>query len=367
MKPYKADKAQKLWRKYLNLRQMLMGGDRKLFEHYAKGIELKQLSSEQKESALNYWNKLIGTKVDLRWHQLLYSTTGIFKPSYMPFDVYGELISRQIPSSKVMGFFDDKSLYRYFLRDFNMPHRIAESCNGICYLPEEGVSEVPFEKVAERLVTVHDCIIKPSKGSSAGIGVRLLNTENGSVVGLEITVPDLLRSYRGNFVVENKIEESECLSRLNPTSCNTLRIHTWRNSKKEKCEFISAYVRIGREGSIKDNASAGGITCQVMEDGTLGENACTVTPYKKIEKTDVGVNLAGYHIEGFIEMLTTAVKAHSCLPMFGIIGWDICMGKDGRPIIIEFNPNPDMRIEQLVFCDTCLLDKQEEIIKEVFD
>ena len=193
-----------------------------------------------------------------------------------------------------------------------------------------------------------------------------MNTENGKLTDTNETVEEKLKSYKGMFVIEELIQESECLSRLNPSSCNTLRIHTWRNSGKECCEYISSYVRIGREGSIKDNASSGGITCQIMSDGRLGNKPCTVNPYQLIEKTDAGIKLDGYLIEGYEKMIQTAVNAHSCVPIFGIIGWDICIDKTGVPVIIDYNPDPDMRKEQLVFCDTCLLDKQEEIIREVF-
>ena len=128
----------------------------------------------------------------------------------------------------------------------------------------------------------------------------------------------------------------------------------------------NAFGFAGRAGSVKDNASAGGITCMIKPDGKLNDFPCTVNPFQTIEQTDSSVCLPGYEIEGFQTMVDIAVKAHSCLPLFGIIGWDICMDKNGKVIIIEFNPDPDMRIEQLVFHDTCLLDKQEEIVKEVF-
>ena len=262
-----------------------------------------------------------------------------------------------------MSYFDDKSLYCYFLRDFSIPHRIAECHNGVCYLPEQGIVEVTFEEVLQRCQNIRDCIIKPSKGSSAGIGVKLLNTENKS----EEEVRKLLKSYHGNFVIEKKIEECENLKCLNPSSCNSLRIHTYRSSVKQKVEFVSAYIRIGRDGKVIDNASAGGITCQVLSNGCLSDYSCTVSPYRVVDKTDSGITLAGYQIDGFNDLVETAVKAHSCLPLFGIIGWDICRDKDGNVVIIEYNPNPDMRIEQLIFKDTLLLDKQEEILKEIYE
>jgi len=345
-----------------------VGGGKKLFNRYAKGVSIKNLTSEQKTEAIEYWKGLTGKVVSTKWHQLLYSKTGVFTPRYMPFEIYNDMITRQNPSDRVKSWFDDKCLYRYLLRDFKQPKRIAECYEGVCYLPSESIVEVSFRELVSYLNNITNCVLKPSKGSSAGRGVRLLEVKDGFVQGEKsLKIEDLLKSYKGNFVIEEKIEESECLSQLNPSSCNTLRIHTWRNSKKEKCEFISAYVRIGRSGKLTDNASSGGITCEVVKDGALGNYPCSVNPYSIIEKTDAGVVMPGYHINGFGEMVETAVKAHSCLPMFGIIGWDICMDKNGTPIIIEFNPDPDLRIEQLVFRDSCLLDKQDVMIKEIFE
>ena len=367
MKPYKPDKLQKITRNLLKMKYECTGGGKKLFNRYAKGVSIKNLSDKQQAEAIAYWKELTGKKIDTRWHQLLYSKTGVFTPRYMPFEIYNEMITRQNPSDRVKAWFDDKCLYRYLLRDFKQPKRIAECYEGVCYLPSESIVEVSFGELVSHLSNISNCVLKPSKGSSAGRGVRLLEVNEGLVLGEEsLKLEDLLKSYNGNFVIEEKIEESECLSKLNPSSCNTLRIHTWRNSKKEKCEFISAYVRIGRAGKLTDNASSGGITCEVVKEGKLGNYPCSVNPYSVIEKTDAGVVMPGYLIYGFDEMVDTAVKAHSCLPMFGIIGWDICIDKNGTPIIIEFNPDPDLRIEQLVFRDTCLLDKQDEMIKEIF-
>lgn len=74
----------------------------------------------------------------------------------------------------------------------------------------------------------------------------------------------------------------------------------------------------------------------------------------------------GYKIERFDEMVSTAIRAHSAIPFFGIIGWDITISNEGKVTIIEYNPDPDMRIEQLPFRDSCLMDFQDEILEEVY-
>lgn len=42
------------------------------------------------------------------------------------------------------------------------------------------------------------------------------------------------------------------------------------------------------------------------------------------------------------------------------------MDKNGNVIIIEFNPNPDVRMEQVIFGTTCLANKQDEVLKQVY-
>lgn len=89
------------------------------------------------------------------------------------------------------------------------------------------------------------------------------------------------------------------------------------------------------------------------------------SPIHACSHTDTGIKLAGYQIERFDVILSTVLKAHSAIPFFGIIGWDVCVADDGRIVIIEFNPDPDLRMEQLPR-DTCLKDYQDEILEEVY-
>lgn len=175
---------------------------------------------------------------------------------------------------------------------------------------------------------------------------------------------DLLdKEYKNNYVVERKIVNCDNLKQLNPSSCNTLRVHTFRNKSSQMIEFISAYVRIGRSGRIIDNASNGGIACRVI-DGRLAKYGAVAVPhYEAVTKTDSGIVLENYRIDKFEEIVATAIKAHSNLPFIGLIGWDITVNENGEVVIIEYNPNPDMRKEQLIFKDTLLVDKQEEVFR----
>lgn len=296
------------------------------------------------------------------WHQVLYSLTGVFTPRYLPFELYYRMIDALSPY-RIQKVLDDKNLYRQLLHSFNIPQRLVECSYGVYYLPELDNCEHSVEDVLSYLGNISDCIIKPSKDSSSGNGVQTFSSANGIETKSGLPVRDFLKRYGKHFVVERKVIECDNLRNLNPSSCNTLRIHTARIDGKTK--FLSAYIRIGRAGKVVDNAHQGGICVSISPNGELQHTAATQSPYERQVKTDSGILIQGYKIDNFDEMVQTAVKAHSRIPQFGIMGWDICTNSDNEVVIIEFNPNPDMRMEQLFFESTCLGEWQDDILKSI--
>lgn len=95
----------------------------------------------------------------------------------------------------------------------------------------------------EAIKNIDNCIIKPSKDSSAGIGVRSLRVTDDIVSDYDGSLEKLIKSYKGNFVIEEKVVCCDNLRNLNPSSCNTLRMHTWRNRKKTRLSsFLLSFV-----------------------------------------------------------------------------------------------------------------------------
>lgn len=223
------------------------------------------------------------------------------------------------------------------------------------------------EEAISVAANIDNCIIKPSKESSAGIGVKGVSTQNGIIAGTQITIGNLMDSYNGNFVIEKKVRNNENLRKHNDTSCNTLRVHTWRNKTTGDIVFVSSFLRVGRKGAIIDNAFAGGIAIPIGNDGCLSNSGCTFNKYHRLETSDTGVTFKGYKIDQFDEIVDAVKKAHKNLPHFDYIGWDVTVNDRNEVVIIEFNPDPDMRLDQLIFLDTCLLSHQKEILNVVLE
>ena len=340
-----------------------------LWNEYSKDIKIKELTLEQKLAIQSYWKPLVGKKVSTRWYQLIFSISGDFKSEYVPFEVAMK-VQRTLSPGFNQKAFDDKSLYNQLLVGFNIPIRVALCSRGVYYLPEsKDLLEVTFDEFILGITNIKDCIIKPCVGTDGGRGISSINVIDGKVTesGQDISsfIDDFQRKYGFNYCIERKIHECNNLQCLNPTSCNTLRIHTYRNRDKQEISFLSAYIRIGKLGKVVDNAYSGGYCGRISKDGFL-DRVVRVYPYLLDTKTESGVDVNHYKILDFEKMVSTVKRAHSLLPMFDLIGWDVTTDEEGNVIIIEFNPNPDVRIEQCVFDTTCYGDLQETIIRKVY-
>ena len=339
-----------------------------IYREQSRLYEMKTLTAGQKKAIQDYWQPLTGMKVSTRWHRLLYSITGVFNPRYEPFEVCHKVQITLSPGRR-LGVFDDKGLYEQLLVGFNIPGRVAACRNGVYYLPEKrGDIEVTFDEFIEGIADIDDCIIKPSIGTDSGRGVAGLDVCNGmeTATGKDIRsyIADFRRRYGNSFCIEHKIHECDNLQCLNPSSCNTLRVHTYRDSEAQEVKFISSHIRIGKKGKVVDNMDSGGFSGRISKDGYL-DRVTSVYPYTKTTTTESGIDVSHYRIDNFDKIVQTVKAAHSRLPMFDLIGWDVTVSGGGI-FIIEFNPNPDMRLDQCIYDGSCLGDLQEQIVRRVY-
>jgi hypothetical protein len=343
---------------------------RDIMRRVEKQCKLQHLTPQQQIAVQNYWKPLVGKRVDTRMHEIMLSLTGEFKPEFEPFEVCYEVQTKSY-KRYAMNFFDDKNLYRQLLGENAIPERICECINGCYYLRDnesnKWYSQIGVNEVATTLSNIEDCIIKPSTGSCGGVGVKGFQTKNGVDTSSGKNVKEILIQYGTDFCIERKIHECENLQRLNETSCNTLRIHTFRNRESQKINYVSSFIRIGRKGMVVDNGNFGGLCARIFDEDSSLHGSVQLNPYMRVFETDCGISLKGYRIENHRDMIDVAIHAHERLPMFDYVGWDMAVDRDGKVVIIEFNPNPDNRLDQLIFDDTCLLKNQEWIVKQTYN
>ena len=62
----------------------------------------------------------------------------------------------------------------------------------------------------------------------------------------------------------------------------------------------------------------------------------------QIEVTDSGVTLEGYQIPCYDKVIAMVKRLHLRLPFFNLLGWDMAVGEDGEPVLVEFNVDPGL-------------------------
>lgn len=152
------------------------------------------------------------------------------------------------------------------------------------------------------------------------------------------------------------------MAKMNPSSVNTIRIMTIMLNGVP--EVLSAVVRIGKTGSRVDNFHHAGMSCAIKEDGTLNNFACYVNGERRTRHEN-GFVFADGKVPNFQRVCEEAKKLHYCLPMFGLISWDLCVDEIGDPVLIEYNIGGGITLHQT--CNGPLYGKfRERIMLSVF-
>lgn len=142
------------------------------------------------------------------------------------------------------------------------------------------------------------------------------------------------------YILEQYLEQHQTLAQIYPTSVNTLRI--WVYQVKGQVFIAGAFLRVGRNGSLVDNTSKGGIYCPVdLQAGVLLHGANAHFPLEQMSvHPDTGGQISGVQIPFWQACQEIAGRALQAFPHINVAGVDVAIAVDG-PKMIELNVRPD--------------------------
>ena len=176
-------------------------------------------------------------------------------------------------------------------------------------------------------------IVKPTFGNY-GNGVQIIDIAKSlSKEGLE---KELLDAYPEGFTAEELIVQSEALGAFHPSSVNTIRLTTARQSNGEVYIIHRPFIRLGQGGRCVDNGGNGGIIAAIdfetgIIKGAIDErmNHYVVHPYS-------GKTILGYQIPKWEEAKAFVVELANVLPELKYCGWDLALTDQGW-VMVEAN------------------------------
>lgn len=149
----------------------------------------------------------------------------------------------------------------------------------------------------------------------------------------------------GNYIVQEKVVQSDYMAEIYPDSVNTLRIVTYKVG--DKIQVLSSGLRVGtsRSGSV-DNWAAGGLYIPIS-NGRLTKFGFYKIQWAEKVTTHPNSNFefSNKEIPFYDEAVQASIKAHNMIDNIASIGWDVAITNNG-PVFIEGNDNWEISLMQ---------------------
>jgi len=293
-----------------------------------KGYEI--VTPNMMKSIKKYSKDRFGSTSFWPWLALYMEVRGEFVPGCIPYDYYRILLKNELNPDSVSGIAECKTFdYRLF-PDFSVqPLIIRISDNFYDAEMNRMSSEVAINKLLQHNKEI---VVK----EDYGLGGSKVNFFKPKDIDINKYKKEV------NLIFQPVIDQHEELSKLNKTSVNTLRVLTFLNNQGD-VELKAAYLRFGSDQSRVDNRSAGGGFCFVQTDGRLESKAYSSlileigssTLHNNVEFSSVAI--PNYH-----QAIEKCKKAHEKFPYGRLVGWDVAIDKTSKPVLLEWNLNPQI-------------------------
>ncbi len=261
----------------------------------------------------------------------------------VPEDLCQSLIERCLNPSRYVPYYSDKNIFDKLFPEGTCPRTVLRKMGGFYYNREYAFMKISSDLELEEALLgsrTDQICVKPSVDTGSGVGVAFY-ARHGRLwyelsTGKLMTLSGLNKTYGGDFIIQERLSQSEELSYFNPTSVNTIRMTLYRSVRNDECAVPSAIMRIGGKDSLIDNAHAGGAFVGIHDDGRLCGKV--LDQYGRERTVFNGVDFSGEHrIKDWDSIVTFAKKVGGCIPHMRLLALDIMIDSSGKPRLIEFN------------------------------
>ena len=286
------------------------------------------LSSEQGSEIRAFYEKY--TKLPgLEEHEFYTQKTGVYHKEYLPDWLYYSIIDSTLNDWDAALKIDNKVFYESLFPNCRQPYCIAYRINNMWFSHDRKI--ISIEEVKNLISQEDTLFVKAATDSNGGHGVFRISSEKDIV---EEAV-HAIGKIKQDIVIQRAIQQSEVLASINRSSVNTIRILSLLHN--QEVIICSMLLRMGVGKAYVDNASSGGITVGIREDGRLKDcafdkegNRFQVHPTSQIRFDTITIP----NIEGIKALIK---RLHPLLPYFRNVSWDIALDESDTPVLIEAN------------------------------
>lgn len=188
----------------------------------------------------------------------------------------------------------------------------------------------------------HKKIVLKTINENGGKGVSVLD-DSYNILDLHRIFQQMIS--KGAFLAEEYVNQCEELSSFHQHSVNTLRLTTYYN--EGELTKLYAMVRFGNNGSIVDNAGAGGYCANVdLDTGVIISDGFSMNGEKIEFHPDSKKRFLSTQLPRWDELNKMVGQIVKVCPNQHYIGWDFACTEDKGWMIIEANAGPGLEAAQ---------------------
>ena len=299
-----------------------------------KKNHLTPITSDEKEEIDTFWGEFLSE--DLRDKIVDYRYYDFFKNIMSPGEqlsqyvnnLFYAFIDEYYSNPQYSNSCDDKNLYDLYFYDVNRPKTVFRKLRSVFL--DESYQEINLNEAIKRAKDCEEVILKVGKFGYGGKNLMFWNSTDSD----EQELLDFLQN-NNNIICQEIITQHAELSRLNPTSVNTLRIMTL--FFEGQVYYPSSVLRMGIDDSRVDNGSQGGIVCGIQADGRLKNFARNLSgdTYTQHPRGARFETVVIPNFGGCIDLATSLAKRF--VDVSRSISWDFAIDEKGQPLLVEFN------------------------------
>jgi hypothetical protein len=298
--------------------------------------------------------------VNPKWYRIYASISGIEDHRYVPPDIYFAVIEPILNQRSMCRGYKDKNFYEHLISHNLVPHTYVRNMNGVFYdHAYKPISEKNIKSQITALLNgVDKVIVKPTLFTGGGRNLRLVDLRTE-----ELSVDYLKEHHNKDFIVQEYVESAEYFRQFNPSSLNCIRINAYRSVTTEEVYTDEILILMGGEGSVVSNTHAGGLYVDVKADGSLGKFAVDGKGIRHFTPHSVDRKFSEFgKVPKIDEFKKAASDVAYMYPYQRLLGFDMCLDKNGKVRVIEVN-NMFTGIGGQMLCGSLFKDYTNEVIQ----
>lgn len=300
----------------------------KAFKSRYKNVEKKLFNRTLNHDVIKeYKDKwgVFGKKVETKTFLLCYNLSGKIDYNIVPENLFAAILEPALNPYKELAFFSTKNIYeKWFDNKKVFPDSYFHKIDDIYYDKNFMIIE-DIDIFLKNSDFKFPIVLKPSRETYGGAGIKVVKNMMGLLGELD--------SYK-DLIGQEMIKQHEYLNNINP-GINSIRTCLYR-TENGTYKVINNSIRFGVNGGL-DNLSAGGIVCNINNDGSLNEFAVNKYAVKFHKHPNSNIAFSDISIPFYNELNQTAGAIANEVPLSNLLSLDMCLDKDNNWRCLELN------------------------------